>query len=383
MTGEPQGVVPGTISFVFGHPDPVTLPVDLLKAAADKVLCGPEARLALQYGPERGVPALVDYLAEKLNREEGLALTSEHMMLTAGSTHAVDMIAQLYGGCGEVVLVEAPSYADALHVFRDQGLEMRAVPVDEGGLVIEALVEQLAALQSEGRTPRFLYTIPSFQNPSGVTLTQARRETIVALAREHGFLIVEDDVYRDLAFEGQIPPSFYALSEGKGVLRIGSFSKIMAAGLRLGWLVGSREHIKRCAGCGVMQMGGGANPLTAHMVKAFCEAGHLAPHIIGLREVYRCRCEVMLNALAEHMPDGVSWTQPRGGFFVWLTLPHGLHVEQVQKAARMRGVHFTPGMRFFAGEGGTQHLRLAFSFVVPEEMVQGVAALGEAIQALI
>jgi 2-aminoadipate transaminase len=224
-----------------------------------------------------------------------------------------------------------------------------------------------------------LYTIPNFQNPSGVTLTTARREAVLELAREHGFLIVEDDVYRDLVFEGEVPPSFYALSGGQGVLRIGSFSKIVAPGFRLGWLIAEMEHIQRCVNCGTSQMGGGASPFTAHIVAEYCQAGHLESHIARLRQVYRHRRDVALAALERHMPPGVTWTRPRGGFFVWLTLPEGVSVGPLREAVRERGVLFVPGTGFFVGGGGQRNLRLAFSFVSPEEIEQGVVILAQAI----
>jgi 2-aminoadipate transaminase len=376
----PQGVLPGTISLVFGHPDPTTLPVDGLRAATEAVLSGPQARLALQYGPEQGTPALIDYLVGRLNREEGLSLTRDNLMLVTGSVHGVDMIARLYAGHGGVVLVEAPAYHDALQVFGDHGVDLRPVPIDDDGIVVEALAKQLALLQREGKPPRLLYTIPNFQNPSGVTLIAARREAILELAREHGFLVVEDDVYRDLAFEGEVPPSFYALSGGRGVLRIGSFSKIMAPGLRLGWLIAAPEHIQRCVHCGTSQMGGGASPFTAHIVAEYCRAGHLEPQIARLRQVYCRRRDVTLAALERHMPPGVTWTRPRGGFFVWLTLPEGTSVEPLREAARERGVLFVPGTGFFIGGGGERNLRLSFSFVPLGEIERGVVILAQAIR---
>ena len=375
----PQGVLPGTISLIFGHPDATTLPVDDLHAAAEAVFSSPQARLALQYGPEQGSSTLIDYLVARLNGEEALGLTGEDLMIVPGSTYAVDMIARLYAGHDGVVLVEAPTYRDALQVFRDHSVDLHPVPVDDAGLIVEALEAQLSALRREGKPPRLLYTIPNFQNPSGVTLAAARREAILSLAREHGFLIVEDDVYRDLVFEGEVPPSFYALAGGRGVLRIGSFSKILAAGLRLGWLIAAPEHVQRCIHCGVLQMGGGANPFVAHLVAEYCRAGYLEPHIAQLRRVYRHRRDVTLAALANHMPPGVTWTHPRGGFFVWLTLPQGVHVDLLREAARQQGVLFVPGTGFYAHGGGERNLRLAFSFVPPDEIERGVQILGRAI----
>jgi 2-aminoadipate transaminase len=378
----PQGVLPGTISLVFGHPDASTLPVDDLRAASEAVLRGPQARLALAYGAEQGVPALIEYLVDKLNREEDLGLMRDNLMIVAGSTAAVDMLARLYAGRDGVVLVEAPTYHDALHVFRDHDADLRGVPIDQDGLIVEALEAQLSALQREGKSPKLLYTIPNFQNPAGVTLATTRREAILKLAREHGFLVVEDDVYRDLVFEGDVPPSFYALANGQGVLRIGSFSKILAPGLRVGWLVADPEHIQRCVDCGVMQMGGGASPFAAHVVAEYCRAGCLELHIAELRQVYQRRCEATLQALERHMPAGVTWTHPRGGFFIWLTLPEGVTVRPLREAARAQGVLFVPGTGFFADGGGERNLRLAFSFVPPDEIEQGVAILAQAIHAM-
>jgi len=376
----PQGVLPGTISLVFGHPDATMLPADDLLVAAEAVLRGPQSRQALQYNPAQGLPMLIDYLVEKLNDEEGLGLTRDNLMIVAGSTHAVDMIGRLYSCHDGTVLVEAPSYHDALHVLCDHGTDLHPVPIDEEGIVVEALAAQLATLQRKARSPQLLYTIPNFQNPSGVTVTTARRKAILRLAREHGFLIVEDDVYRDLAFERDVPPSFYALAKGQGVLRIGSFSKIMAPGLRLGWLIAAPEYIHQFANCGAMHMGGGANPLAAYLVAEYCRAGKLEPHIARLRQVYRRRRDATLAALERHMPHGVTWTRPCGGFFTWLTLPKGMSVGPLQEAAREEGVLFVPGTAFFARNGGERNLRLAFSFVPPDEIEQGVRILAQIIR---
>jgi DNA-binding transcriptional MocR family regulator len=369
------------ISLVFGHPDASTLPVEDLCTAAGTVLQGQLSRLALAYGAEQGAPVLIEHLVNKLNREERLGLTHDNLMVVAGSTAAMDMIARLYAGRDGAVLVEAPTYHDALHVFRDHGADLRGVPVDKEGMIVEALQVQLAALRQDGKATRLLYTVPNFQNPTGVTLTTARREAILKLAHEHRFLIVEDDVYRDLVFEGNVPPSFYALANGRGVLRIGSFSKILAPGLRVGWLIAEPEHIERCVDCGVMQMGGGASPFAAHVVAEYCRAGHLEPHIVELRQVYRQRCEVTLQALEYHMPAGVTWTHPRGGFFVWLTLPEGIQIGLLRETARAQGVLFVPGTGFFAKGGGERNLRLAFSFVPLDEIERGVTILAQAIHA--
>lgn len=381
-----QGADAHTISLVFGHPDASTLPADDLLDAAQAVLRGPHARAALAYGNEQGTPDLMDVVRDRLNREEGLALSLDRVMITAGSTGALDMIARLFIQPGEAMLVEAPVYHDALRVFRDHGAELYPVAIDERGMIVQELERQLAQLRRAGTPPKLLYSVPNFQNPSGVTLDAARRKDILSLAREHGCLIVEDDVYRDLAFDEAPPPSLYALSGGQGVLRVGSFSKILAAGVRVGWLVAAPEYIQRCVDCGAVQMGGGANPLAAHIVAEYCRAGKLEPHIARLRQVYAERCTAALSALERHMPPGVAWTHPHGGFFVWLTLPEGVYADPLLERTRARGVTFVPGARFFARGApghtgsGEHNLRLAYSFVPPDEIERGVAVLAQAIQ---
>jgi 2-aminoadipate transaminase len=289
------------------------------------------------------------------------------------------MIARQHARCGGIVLVEAPTYQDALRVFSDHDADLHPVAIDEDGIIVDDLKIKLDALVRGGRSPRLLYTVPNFQNPSGVTITQSRREKIIELSGEYGFLIVEDDVYRDLAFEGDVPPSFYGLAGGDRVLRIGSFSKIVAPGLRLGWLIAGPERIKGYLECGTVQMGGGANPFVAHTMAEYCRAGNLEPHIARLRQVYRTRRDVLFAALERHMPRGVTWTQPRGGFFVWLTLPSGVHAGPLVEAARVQGVDFAPGAGFFADDGGERNLRLAFSFVPPDEIERGVRILAQII----
>ncbi|MBC8249238.1 MAG: PLP-dependent aminotransferase family protein [Anaerolineales bacterium] len=340
-------------------------------------------RLALQYGPEQGYGPLLDYLIGKVERDEGLRITRANIMLCAGAAQGLDTAARLFTRPGDVVLVEAPSYHEAIATLRDHPVELRQVPMDGHGLVVEALAEQLEALSRAGRRVAFLYTIPTFQNPSGITMTAERREALVELAAEQGLLLVEDDVYRDLCYEGRVPPSLFELAGGQGVIRLGSFSKILAAGLRLGWIMAEPEVIRQIVSCGLKGNEGGANPFVAHVVAAFCQEGWLEPHIAQLVARYRTRRDALLAALGREMPDGVRWTRPSGGFFVWLTLPEPLEAEAVLAAATERGVIFTPGARFFAQAsegGGRRNLRLPFSFLSEAQMAEGVRILAEVIR---
>ena len=382
LEGVQAGGPAGAIPFVYGHPDPDLLPVEKIIAATERALRA-RGRLALQYGPEQGYGPLLDYLIGKIERDEGLRIARANIMLCAGAAQGLDTAARLFTRPGDVVLLEAPSYHEAIATLRDHPLELRQVPIDDQGLVVEALAKRLGALSLIGRRVAFLYIIPTFQNPAGVTLTVERREALVDLAAERGLLLVEDDVYRDLCFEGQVPPSLFELAGGRGVIRLGSFSKILAAGLRLGWIIAEPEVIQRIVGCGLKGNEGGANPFVAHVVAAFCQEGWLEPHIAQLVVRYRTRRDALLAALEREMPDGVRWTRPAGGFFVWLTLPEPLEAEAVLAVATERGVIFTPGARFFAQAsegGGRRNLRLPFSFLSEAQMAEGVRTLAEVIR---
>ena len=382
LGGVQAGRPAGAILFVYGLPDPDLLPVEKIIAATERALRA-RGRLALQYGPEQGYGPLLDYLIGKVERDEGLRVARANIMLCAGAAQGLDAAARLFTRPGDVVLVEAPTYHEAIGTLRDHPVELRQVPIDNRGLVVEALAERLDALSLIGQRMAFLYTIPTFQNPAGVTMTAERREALVELAAERGLLLVEDDVYRDLCFEGRVPPSLFELAGGRGVIRLGSFSKILAAGLRLGWIIAEADVIQRIVGCGLKGNEGGANPFVAHVVAAFCQEGWLEPHIAQLVARYRARRDALLAALEQEMPDGVGWTRPAGGFFVWLTLPEPLEAEAVLAASRERGVLFTPGVRFFAQAsegGGRRNLRLPFSFLSEAQMAEGVRVLAEVIR---
>jgi 2-aminoadipate transaminase len=379
----PTGAPPPLIGLRLGLPDPTTLLTPQLRAAMHHVLNAPQVATALQYGAEQGTPDLLTLLVEKINREQRLSVESANLMIVAGATHAIDLLARLYARPGEVVLVEAPTFADALQIFRDQRLEVCSIAMDEEGLLPNDLEHQIAQLQARGKSPAFLYTIPTFHNPTGRTVSEVRRLQTLSLARRFGFLIVEDDVYRDLAFEGPVPPSYYALANGTQVVSIGSFSKTLAPGLRLGWLLGSAEIIERCVNCGTTQMGGGANPFAAHIVAEYCRSGAWEPHIAHLQTLYKLRRNRALAALNTYMPAEVSWTAPAGGFFLWLRLPSNILAQEVKRLALQHGVDLAAGGGFFAHPAeGAHHVRLAYSSAALAELETGIRLLAQVIEHL-
>jgi 2-aminoadipate transaminase len=354
-----------------------------LREAMQRVISSPQASTMLQYGSEQGAQSLINVLVEKIKREQGCVLQPANLMIVAGSTQAVDMLARLYARAGGVVLVEAPTYVDALHVFRDHQIELCAIPMDEDGLLPSVLEQQIVQLHARGTFPSMLYTVPNFHNPTGRTLPATRRTEIIRLARRYNFLIVEDDVYHDLSFEGAVPASFYELAEGKQVLSIGSFSKTLAPGLRLGWLLGSEQDIQRCVNSGTTQMGGGANPLTAYMVAEYCRNGAWEKHIERLQSLYKIRRDRTISALERYMPAHVQWTHPAGGFFIWLSLPEQVLAQQVKQFALQQGVLLAAGEGFFVQpSAGAHHLRLAYSCAALNDIDAGIRILAQVVRTL-
>ncbi|MCJ7618511.1 MAG: PLP-dependent aminotransferase family protein, partial [Desulfobacterales bacterium] len=344
---------------------------------AFKFVLEEKGELALQYGPNQGYGPLIDYLRDKIWREEGQTLERPQIMLSGGASQALDHCCSLFSKSGDSIIVEAPSYHESLLLFKNHGLSAQTIPVDEEGMNTEMLKTRLKDLRGQGIKPSFIYTIPTYQNPSGLTLSEKRRNALLEIANQEDILIIEDDVYCDLSYEKTKLPTLFALDEGKRVIRFGSFSKIIAPGLRLGWILGPEHIIKQLIRSGLRSMGGGANPLTAIAMAAYCRKGLLEPHIVSLKKVYKERRDVLLAALESTKPAGVSWIKPAGGFFVWITLPHGLKSEDVKRAAKQKKIYFLPGDPFFAEQPSAQHLRLSFSYVPPDKIREGIKKLSE------
>jgi len=370
---------PGIIEFSWGHPDPALLPADGLLRATRVALEGDRPQ-ALFYGAEQGPGCLIEQLCARLGRLESATPPPEQMMITGSTSQALDMLCTQLTQPGDVILVGSPTYHLALHIFRDHGLELIPVPGNDGGLRVDALEDVLAALERQGRRARLLYLVPTFNNPTGVTLGEERQRALVALAQRAGLIVLEDDAYRELWYDSPPPPPLYNLAPAGPVVRLGSFSKVLAPGLRLGWMLAAPEIVHRCTGSGMLDSGGGVNHFTAHVVAAFVAMGLLDQQVETLRESYRQRRDVLLDGLAAHLPEGCRWTRPGGGFFVWLRLPPGADGDALLPIAESEGVAYVPGARFCAGGGGEQYCRLAFTLLSLEELEEGARRLGAALR---
>ena len=374
----PQGVVAGSIPLFAGHPSRDLLPIEPLRRVIAAAWDAPDVARLLNYGDEQGNSQLIEFLVARLNRTEDLGISRENLMIIGGSTWGVGMVTGHLTAPGDVVLVDAPSYRDALHIFRDHQLDMRSAPIDDEGIIIDELARELKELAAAGRAPRFYYVVPNFQNPSGITISRERRLAIIELSREFDFVIVEDDVYSDLRFDGAPAPSFFDLAGGDKVLRLGTFSKTLAPGLRLGWLIASADSIAGFVESGMLRMGGGANPFTAGVVADYCRGGAWEAHIAWLRARYKERRDLALATLESCMPPGVEWTRPGGGYFIWLRLPDSLRVDDLEARAQAQNVYFASGKGFYVDPAdGAHHLRLSFSFVPLADLRAGIEVLGD------
>lgn len=364
------------ISFLAGFPDPASLPkADVIEAT--RVALEREGEWALQYGSSRGYPGLIDELVKKLARDQGIKATADNILITNGSSQALALIVDMLVDPGDVVLSEQPTWSGAVHNFTVARADVRPIPITAEGTDVDALQRELENLRAEAKRAKLFYTIPNFQNPTGVTTTLERRQRIIELTREHGVPIVEDDAYSDLRYAGDRIPTLYMLAGDGSVMYLGTFSKIMAAGVRLGWVVADEDVIQRLAG---MKLEGGTSPFAGYVAAEFCANGTLQEHISELTALYRRRRDIMLAALDRVMPAGTTWTTPEGGFFIWVTLPDGVTAGELHKAAAEQNVEFLPGPACHFGGAGGNTLRLAYSFSDDDKIEQGIEILGDLIR---
>ena len=368
-----------TIAFSGGYPDPGSLPIqDIIEST--RIALERDGEWALQYGFGSGIPELVTQLSTKLARDQGIIAGPENILITNGSSHALALIFELFVNPGDVIIAEAPWFMGAIWRARATGCDVREVPLDGEGLDIGVLEQTLRDIKAEGKQAKFLYCVPTFQNPSGITYSLERRKAIVALAQEYNMPILEDDAYYDLRFEGDALPPMYTIDDQGLVMYCGTFSKIMSAGMRLGWCVANPQIIARLAG---LKTDSGTSPFASHVAAQFTSSGTLVEHINHLRPLYQHRRDVMLSALEEHMPEGTTWTIPQGGFFIWMTLPDGVTCADLAARCEEGGVSIGQGAMFFHNGGGEQQVRLAYSYNNDEEILHGVQVMGTAAHELL
>lgn len=372
---------PDVISFAGGLPAPESFPIAEVAEAAQRVLrdAGPRA---LQYGPTEGYAPLREWVAEQM-RAAGVPAASENVLITTGSQQALDLVGKVFVDPGDELLVESPTYLAALQAWNPYGARYLTASSDDQGIRTDTLEPLLA------QRPKLLYSVPNFQNPTGVTLSAARRARLVELAAARGVPIVEDDPYRELRFEGEPLPRLISHAAGRlggtdgytgNVLYASTFSKVLSPGLRVGYVVAPAEVIAK-----LVQAKQAADLHTASLnqllVYELATSGAIARNVTAVARRYAERRDAMIAAMRERFPDGVTWTHPAGGMFLWVTLPLGLDAGELLQEALEQRVAFVPGTPFHPNGGGANTLRLNFSNAAPEQIREGIARLGRTLEA--
>jgi 2-aminoadipate transaminase len=363
------------ISFIYGFPDSDSLPAGSVTETTHRVLTE-NPIWALQYGAVNGPTPIREAILAKLKRDQGISASMDEIIVTAGSSQAIQLITQLLVDPGDVIIAESPSFLGFFDDVRNSGAELRGIEVDDDGIRVDALEQTLDELRAQGVRPSFLYILPNYQNPTGVCTTVERRKRIVELAEKYDTLIIEDDAYFDLRYEGDALPTIYSLDPNGRTLYLGTLSKTLAAGFRIGWVVGPEPIMRRLA---ALKTDGGTN-IFGSFIAASWLPEHFDRHVTELREIYGRRRDLMLDALAANMPEGVEWSVPTGGFFIWVTLPEGVDTGPMLAQAREMGIEYLPGSACYFDHHGRNHMRLSFSFARDEVIEEGIRRLAELVK---
>lgn len=368
---------PEVVSLAGGMPYTTALPLDAVGKLLSDLLATRGAQ-ALQYGSGQGDPVLRELICDVMSLE-GITASPEDVVVTVGSQQALDLVTRVFCDPGDVVLAEAPSYVGALGTFAAYQAEVVHVPMDADGLVPEALREAIAAVQAAGKRAKFLYTIPNFHNPAGVSLAEPRRDEILAICQEAGLLVLEDNPYGLLGFDGPPTPAIRARADEDSVIYLGSFSKTFAPGLRVGWVLAPhavREKLVLASEAAVLC----PPQLNQYLVSEYLTTQDWRGQVDVFRGIYQERRDAMLDALRQLMPAGTTWTHPAGGFYVWLTLPQGLDSKVMQPRALTARVAYVPGVGFYSDGQGGRDMRLSYCFPEPERIREGVRRLAGVIE---
>ncbi|MGC1391286.1 MAG: PLP-dependent aminotransferase family protein [Bacteroidales bacterium] len=367
---------PGMISFAGGLPAPETFPVNDLKEIADEIL-GKDGPDSLQYGTTEGDPLLRKMLVERHNRQ-GLKISMDNLIITSASQQALDLIAKVFLDPGDYVICGLPSYLGGINAFTFYGAKLKGITLDNEGMKPDELEETIIILKELGRKIKFIYLIPDFQNPSGITIPNYRRIKIIDIAEKHNLLIVEDSPYREVRFEGEPQKLMYELDTTGRVITLCTFSKIFAPGFRVGWVIGHPEILDK-----LVMAKQTADLCTSSFVQKiiarYIQKGLLEKNLEKTINLYRERRTQMISCFSKYMPEGVTWTEPQGGLFLFVTLPAHLDSDEIFKKALAKNVAFVAGSSFFCNNSGHNTMRINFSFSNKEEIEEGVRRLSAVI----
>ena len=369
--GEPP---PGVINLGIGQPSDDLLPVGLLREASEDFLRVAQP-MELNYGDKRGDVRFRESLADFLSLKYEADVRPGSLMLSCGNSQALEFICERFTNPGDTVFVEQPTYFLAFQIFRDHGLNIVPIEMDQDGLIIEALEEALQTTK-----PALLYTIPSFSNPGGQTLSTSRRKRLVDLSREHDFIIAADEVYQMLPYFGEVPPALGSMIDRGNVISMGTFSKIMAPGLRLGWIQAPKHLLDIALDSGWVNSGGSVNHVISHIVRHAIDMGLLESFIEQLRDSYRGRVTAMDESLRKHLSKFAGWTRPDGGYFIWVELNNDIDATALRAGSFDYGVGFQPGAVFSSSGQFKNFIRLSFAHYSEADIREGIGRLAKLLQ---
>src|SRR5215210_1605396 len=364
---------PEVISLAGGLPDTSTFPPESFAAQMTRIAQESSAE-ALQYGPTEGFERTRECIREVMGAE-GMSPDREDIIVTTGGQQAIDLVAKTLVDPGDVVICEAPTYPGAVPVFCSYEADVRQIELDTDGMRIDLLEELLAELDAEGRRPKFIYCVPTFQNPAGVTMSLERRRRLVEIVRERELLLVEDNPYGLLRYSGEPAEALYALDGGDYVLYLGTFSKIRSPGIRLGWLCAPPPVMEKVV-LGKQASDLCSSTLTQYFVNEYFGEGNWGSYVASLVDIYRARRDVMLDSLERHFPSQASWTTPEGGLFAWATLPDYIDTADLLARALRENVAFVPGRAAYLDGRGGSSMRLNFSASDEDELAEGIRRIG-------
>jgi len=367
---------PEVISLAGGLPDTSTFPPDTFAAVAQRIAAESCAK-ALQYGPTEGLDGTKACIAEVM-AAEGMRVDHGDLIVTTGGQQVIDLVTKVLIDPGDVVIAEGPTYPGAVPVFSSYQANVVQVDMDADGMRIDLLEDTLDRLERDGRRPKFIYTVPSFQNPAGVTMSQGRRRRLVEVAHERELLVLEDNPYGLLRYEGEAPTPLLSLDGGVYVMYLGTFSKILSPGIRLGWVVAPPPVLEKI-NLGKQAADLCTSTLSQLMVQAYFQESRWRDYVESLTEVYRARRDTMLDALAEHFPRQAEWTRPAGGLFIWVTLPDFIDTTDLLARALRDNVAFVPGEAAFLDGRGRNAMRLNFSGSDEDAIREGIRRIGEVV----
>ena len=368
---------PEVISFAGGLPDTSTFPRETFAAITNRIAEESVAR-ALQYGPTEGLPGAIECIREVMAAEE-MTVDPEDICVTTGGQQAIDLVTKTLVDPGDVIVAEAPTYPGAVPTFASYEADVVHVEMDNDGMRMDLLEQKLDALAADGRRPKFIYTIPNFQNPGGVTMSLERRHRLVEIAKQRELLVLEDNPYGLLRYEGSPQPTLRSLDGGVYVMYMGTFSKILSPGIRLGWVVAPPPILEKI-NTGKQGADLCTSTLSQLMVEAYFEEARWRDYVGTLTEVYRARRDTMMDALAEHFPEQAEWTRPGGGLFIWATLPDYIDTTDLLARALRENVAFVPGAGAYLDGRGHSSMRLNFSASTEDEIREGIRRIGGVIE---